>query len=61
MGKLEEAKAEYAQFAAFSADFPAPDRYRIPGSSIQVGISFEGRIGVNATDSQARVGLSTLI
>ena len=61
LGKLEEAKAEYAQFAAFSADFPAPDRYRIPGSSIQVGILFEGRIGVNATDSQARVGLSTLI
>ncbi|MEJ5308606.1 MAG: hypothetical protein WHX52_02435 [Anaerolineae bacterium] len=61
LGQLDEAKAEYAQFAVFSTKYPAPNRYRIPGSSIQAGIWFEGMVGVNATDSQARVGLSTLI
>jgi len=61
LGRLDEAEAEYAQFAAFSIDFPAPNRYRVPSSPIQVGIQFEGEASINATSSQARVGLSTLI
>jgi len=61
LGHLEEAKAEYAWFVAFSHDFPAPDRYRIPHSLAQAGIRFEGDASITVTDSQARVGLSTLI
>jgi len=61
LGYLKKAKAEYAWFVPFSHDFPAPERYRIPNSLAQVGIRFEGDVSITTTDSQARVGLSTLI
>ncbi len=61
LGYIEEAKAEYAWFVAFSHDFPAPDHYRISDSLSQAGIRFEGDASITVTDSQARVGLSTLI
>ncbi len=56
-----EARAEYARFVPLSLDFPAPDRYRLPGSAAQVGIRFSGDNSINTTESQARVGLSSLI
>jgi len=60
--RLAEAKAEYAQFSVFSADFPAPSRYRIPGSPAQAGIQFDDNVSINSTTvAQAIAGLSTLI
>jgi hypothetical protein len=69
LGKIEEAKGEYAQFVEFSADFPAPAKYRIEGSEAQRGIVFEGehqsKIGLHSplfiSAGQARKGLSYLI
>lgn len=61
LGHLERAKTEYVWFVLFSHDFPAPKRYQIPNSLAQSGIRFEGDVSITATDSQARVGLSTLI
>lgn len=76
-GLLQEARAEYLRFAEFSRYFPAPARYRIPGSTLQVetGIHFDdeaeglrssSRDGIDLitaaiTDTQARTGLSFLI
>ena len=39
----QEAKTEYARFARYSQTFPAPGRFRIPGSTLQaeIGIRFE--------------------
>jgi hypothetical protein len=69
LGKIEEAKGEYAQFVEFSADFPAPAKYRIEGSEAQRGIVFEGehqsKIGLHSplfiSSSQARLELSRLL
>lgn len=59
--RIDDAKSEYTKYAAFSVVFPAPSRYRIPGSTAQSGILFEGDATINVTASQAQVGLSTLI
>lgn len=42
LGRTEEASAEYARFAKYSATFPAPVRFKIPGSRTQAasGIQF---------------------
>lgn len=73
---LEEAKSAYASFRDFSASFPAPARFRIPGSSVQrdSGIHFDdesadlrtrgnGIVNVTApiTVDDALKGLSYLI
>ncbi|MFL6232131.1 MAG: hypothetical protein ACJ76N_03275 [Thermoanaerobaculia bacterium] len=41
LGRADEAKQEYAQFREYSATFPAPERFRIPGSRLQAGIHFK--------------------
>src|SRR3954470_2167788 len=41
LGRAGEARQEYAQFQVYSATFPAPDRFRIPGSRLQAGIHFK--------------------
>ncbi len=61
LGRLNDARLEYAQFAAFSNDFPAPGRYQIPDSRAQSDIKFEGGIATTATNGQGQIGLSTLI
>jgi hypothetical protein len=42
LGRTDEAKAEYGKFARYSATFPAPARFKIPGSEAQAssGIRF---------------------
>jgi tetratricopeptide (TPR) repeat protein len=40
LGRKDEAQQEYAQFREYSATFPAPARFRIPGSRLQAGIHF---------------------
>jgi thioredoxin-like negative regulator of GroEL len=41
LGRSGEAREEYAQFRDYSATFPAPERFRIPGSQAQAGIRFK--------------------
>lgn len=59
-GRLDEAREEYEHYIRFSADFPAPDKYRIPGSSAQQGITFEGDVGAQ-THCQTHLDLSATI
>lgn len=61
MKRPDEAKAEYVQYVSHSAEFPAPSRYRIPSSTIQQDIHFEGDLMLRATTAQALTGLSALI
>ncbi len=57
MGRPDQAREEYEPYIEFSADFPAPSRYRIEGSKAQEGIIFEensageGRSGVLSSPS----------
>lgn len=41
LGQVEEAKAAYDRYRSFSQTFPAPERFRIPGSTLQSGIRFQ--------------------
>jgi hypothetical protein len=41
LGKIDQARAEYALYKTFSQEFPAPAKYRIDGSPSQHGIRFE--------------------
>lgn len=45
LGRVEEARAEYGRFRDFSRTFPAPERFRVPGSAVQQGIRFGERQG----------------
>lgn len=59
-GKIDQARAEYALYKAFSQEFPAPARYRIDGSSAQQGIRFEDSIHA-ATHCAGHTRLSIMI
>jgi tetratricopeptide (TPR) repeat protein len=41
LGRSGEAREEYAQFREYSSTFPAPARFKIPGSQAQAGIRFK--------------------
>jgi tetratricopeptide (TPR) repeat protein len=43
LNRPDEARSEYQRFAAYSATFPAPARFKIPGSKLQAatGIQFD--------------------
>jgi tetratricopeptide (TPR) repeat protein len=45
LGRAGEAQQEYAQFREYSSTFPAPERFRIPGSRLQAGIHFKEAAG----------------
>jgi len=45
LGRLDGARKEYERYLPFTADLPAPAKYRIEGSKVQEGIIFEGNIG----------------
>lgn len=42
LGNDEEAIKYYKKFEEMSQVFPAPEKYKIPGSELQLGIKFEG-------------------
>jgi hypothetical protein len=41
LGQTEAAKAAYGRYRNFSRTFPAPTRFRLPGSTLQSGIHFQ--------------------
>ncbi len=61
LGNFVQAQNEYTRVVDFSQLFPIPSQYRIPKSTAQSGIRFNDNISITSTDSQSRVGLSTLI
>jgi tetratricopeptide (TPR) repeat protein len=61
LGRPEEARREYEHYRKMSVDFPAPAKYRIPGSKTQAGLVFEGDIQPLATESEAKQKLSQVI
>ena len=61
LGRASDAEASYARFRDFSADFPAPARYRIDGSPYQVGIYFVGDALPRYSMAEALAMLSRVI
>lgn len=59
-GKIDQARAEYAVYTAFSQDVPAPAKYRIEGSVAQAGIHFEDSMHVQ-THCAGHTRLSIMI
>lgn len=61
LGRLEEAKAEYSRYIPFSRDFPAPVKFRVPGSTAQKGIVFEGDVSPQDICTDMMNRFSTMI
>jgi tetratricopeptide (TPR) repeat protein len=61
LGHTRDVGKEYDAYRRFNANFPAPAKYRIPGSRSQTGLIFEGDVPSSMSQVNALTALSRVI